>query len=74
MLRYHRQFGDAGLEPLLGGGGDEVEDVLRRSLQPLLLADAGHLLVQEPVLEEGGVLGRPEDGAHVLGAELPCLV
>ena len=74
MLSYHRQFGDAGLKTLLGGGGDEVEDVLRRRLQPLLLADAGHLLVQEPVLKEGGVLGRPEDGAHVLGAELPCLV
>ena len=74
MLGYHRQFGDAGLESLLGGGGDEVEDVLRRRLQPLLLADAGDLLVQESGLEEGRVLGRPEDRAHVLRAELPGLV
>ena len=74
MLGYHRQFRDAGFKSLLGRGGDEVEDVLRRRLQPLLLADAGHLLMQEPVLKEGGVPGRPEDGAHVLRAELPGLV
>ena len=63
MFGYHRQFGDAGLESLLGRGRDKVEDVLRRRLQPLLFADAGHLLVQEPGLKEGGVPGRPEDRA-----------
>ena len=75
MLRYHGQLGHAGLEALLSSGGDEVEDLLGRSGQPLLLANSRHLLVEEPRLEEGGVSGGPQDGAHVLRRpQLPRLV